>query len=52
MQMMHRVRTATEAPSATINNRLFVLICLPLIAMGLMVWSGTAAAQVARVLDT
>ena len=52
MQMMHRVRTATEAPSATINNRLFVLICLPLIAMVLMVWSGTAAAQVARVLDT
>ena len=52
MQMTHRVRTATEVPSATINNRLFVLICLPLIAMVLMVWSGTAAAQVARVLDT
>ncbi|MCC7313138.1 MAG: FecR domain-containing protein [Sulfuritalea sp.] len=50
--MTHRVRTATEVPSATINNRLFVLICLPLIAMVLMVWSGTAAAQVARVLDT
>ncbi len=52
MQMTHRVRTATEVPSATINNRLFVLIYLPLIAMVLMVWSGTAAAQVARVLDT
>ena len=50
--MTHRVRTATEVPSATINNRLFVLIYLPLIAMVLMVWSGTAAAQVARVLDT
>jgi hypothetical protein len=47
--MTHRVHGNGNAFS--INNRLFVLICLPL-TMVLMVWSGTAAAQVARVLDT
>ena len=51
MQMTRRVRTATATPSMDVNKHLFLLINLVFLAMALMVWSGTAAAQVARVLD-